>query len=73
VTAGGLISYGVSLADATREAGIYAGRIVNGNKPAELPVMQAGKLELVINLRAANEQRINIPEKLLVIAWQSPS
>jgi putative ABC transport system substrate-binding protein len=68
VTAGGLISYGVSLADATRDAGIYAGRILNGNKPADLPVLQAGNLELAINLRAANEQRISIPEKLLVRA-----
>ena len=64
----GLISHGVSLADATREAGIYAGRILNGNKPVDLPVMQPGKLELVINLRSANEQRINIREKLLVRA-----
>jgi putative ABC transport system substrate-binding protein len=65
---GGLITYGSDITDAYRRAGVYVGRILKGGKPEDMPVVQADKLELIVNVQSARALGLTVPQSLLIAA-----
>jgi putative ABC transport system substrate-binding protein len=68
VVSGALMSYATNVVDTYRQAGVYAGRVLKGEKPGDLPVMQPTRFELVINIKTAKALGIDVPENLISLA-----